>query len=233
MKIIDSELIILCGGLSTKISRFLPTHAPRILADMGNGVKFLDILLAKFSREGVSKITLSTGFGHDAVDAYLKARPALPSSLPTIRIIRDLELRGSAVAVAKIASKAKGPLLVVNGDTWWSEPILGPMLRQHVQASPICTAGVARAMESQPMGAFVVSPAPFFDFMTKQPLSQIINLDEVFLSGLGEGLRIFYTDFNFFDIGTRAGLERFKGLKDWGGYMEQSSQLRTEFFAAK
>jgi NDP-sugar pyrophosphorylase family protein len=229
-----TEVVILCGGLGSRISKLLPLGTPKVLADVG-GVVFLDLLLDKLAREKFTDVTLSTGYGHDKVVDHINARSRLATQGLNIKIRRDLELRGtlraafSVAAMLAIASNRKvDDVVFINGDTHTFVSLSGMIERHRAVRKPL---SAVIGPNAEPNGIVIASLRPFVELCLRRDDKKklVVNIDKDFLRKNADDIRFFNTDSQFYDIGTPQGLETFKALRDWGEYLRSSQKLRTEF----
>ena len=68
MKASDIDVVILCGGLGTRLNSVLPNR-PKALAPVG-GRAFLDILIQELQRHGFKRFILCVGFLNEQIVEY-------------------------------------------------------------------------------------------------------------------------------------------------------------------
>ena len=164
--------VILCGGLGTRL-RSVVADVPKVLAPIG-GVPFLDLLLARLRMQGLCRVVLSTGHLADQVAAHVAGRTydglevtclAEPSPLGT----------GGAVRFATSAAGLRGPVLVLNGDTFCDAP-LEHLVSLHARTPPArATLALAHVPDTSRFGTVEIgsaepgAAAPVLTFREKQP----------------------------------------------------------------
>lgn len=107
------DAVVLAGGLGTRL-RGVVTGLPKVLAPVA-GRPFLAYVLDLLAVAGIGHVVLATGYLGDQVAAVVGA------TWRTMRISYAHEVRplGTGGAVRQAATlAARGPLLVLNGDTY-------------------------------------------------------------------------------------------------------------------
>lgn len=114
MSIANLDIIVLAGGLGTRLRDVLPA-TPKILAPAG-GRPFLDHLLEWLIRQGARRVALSLGYRAADVLAYLDAHSFAPLEIQRLVEAEPLGT-GGAVAFA-LSFLHSNSVLVINGDTF-------------------------------------------------------------------------------------------------------------------
>jgi mannose-1-phosphate guanylyltransferase len=114
MSIADLDIVVLAGGLGTRLRDVLP-ETPKILAPVG-GRPFLDHLLQWLIRQGARRVVLSLGYRARDVQAYLETHSFAPLQIQPLIESEPLGT-GGAVAFA-LPFLQSDPVLVINGDTF-------------------------------------------------------------------------------------------------------------------
>lgn len=134
----DTQVVVLAGGLGTRIAPVLGVSTPKLLAPV-DGRPYLSYFIDWVIGFGVCQVTLCLGHLADAVIAYLKANP------PPISIDWVVELKplGTAGALRLARDTMRGdPVLVCNGDSF-TDVNLNAFLAFHRQqqtlGSILCT----------------------------------------------------------------------------------------------
>lgn len=113
MVMADIDVVILAGGLGTRLRGVLP-ETPKILAPV-LGRPFLDHVLEWLARQGVRRVVLGLGYRAGDVLAYLEQHP-FPAL--EIRTVVEPEPLGTAGALAYARPQLRSnPVLAMNGDT--------------------------------------------------------------------------------------------------------------------
>jgi D-glycero-alpha-D-manno-heptose 1-phosphate guanylyltransferase len=107
--------VILAGGFGTRLQNAVP-GIPKPLAPIGDR-PFLDRLLARLARQGVTEATLCLHYEARQIIDYFAIHPP---SLELDFQIEDAPL-GTGGALAAFCASAHGddPFLVINGDSWF------------------------------------------------------------------------------------------------------------------
>jgi NDP-sugar pyrophosphorylase family protein len=114
MSIADLDIVVLAGGLGTRLRDVLP-DTPKILAPVGDR-PFLDHLLHWLIRQGARRVVLSLGYRAGDVLTYLETHSFAP---PQIHPLVEPEPLGTGGAVAfALPFLDSDPVLVINGDTF-------------------------------------------------------------------------------------------------------------------
>jgi NDP-sugar pyrophosphorylase family protein len=105
----DIDVLILAGGLGTRLSGVLP-GTPKVLAPIGDKV-FLDILLVHLKRFGARRVILALGHLAAAVQAHVASMP--------VEVVIEPEPRGTAGAIRFARPQLRSAtVLIVNGDSF-------------------------------------------------------------------------------------------------------------------
>ena len=108
------EAIILAGGFGTRLQG-LVKDVPKPMAPV-NGRPFLTYVLDHLLRYDVSRIILSVGYKHEAIQAYFGSAY---HSVPIVYAVENTPL-GTGGGIKKALEMARSsPVLVVNGDTFF------------------------------------------------------------------------------------------------------------------
>lgn len=106
------DVLILCGGLGTRIRR-INSQVPKVLLPI-NGKPFLYILLNQLIKQHFNRIILGIGYQADAVKDYVKKEKFDAD----IVISQETELLGTGGAVKLAQTHLKSDhFLVINGDS--------------------------------------------------------------------------------------------------------------------
>lgn len=144
------QAVILVGGQGTRL-RPLTLTTPKPLVPLANR-PVIEHIVRWLERAGATEIFLATQYGAGAFDRWLSGWRGLP-----IRAVEEPEPRGTAGAVANLATALRGTVAVVNGDNI-VDLDLGAMLRAHQAAAAIAT--IATDSVDDPTGRGVVVTAP-------------------------------------------------------------------------
>lgn len=134
----ETDVIILAGGLGTRIKRVLGT-TPKVLAPIGGRV-FLSLLLHWLGGFGAKRIIIGLGHLSGEVETYL-ARNSFPGL--DIQCLVEPHPLGTGGAIAFLCANPRSdPLMVVNGDSFVDADLCA-FLNAHreagAQASILCT----------------------------------------------------------------------------------------------
>jgi D-glycero-alpha-D-manno-heptose 1-phosphate guanylyltransferase len=113
------EAIVLAGGLGTRLREAVP-DLPKPMAPV-NGRPFLERLLDYWIGQGVTRIILSIGYRHEAIQGHFgKNHHRVP-----IRYVIEERPRGTGggLLLAAEALSSRATFLVLNGDTWFELPL--------------------------------------------------------------------------------------------------------------
>jgi len=106
------EVIILAGGLGTRLRQALP-DLPKCMAPV-NGKPFIFYLINYLRSQGIEKFIFSLGFMHEVIEAYLNVE----FSTLNYQCLIEKEPLGTGGAILASCYKASEQnVLVVNGDT--------------------------------------------------------------------------------------------------------------------
>ena len=113
MVVNDLEVVILAGGLGSRLKTLVP-NKPKPMANI-NGSPFLEILIKHLSGQGVSNIILSVGYKAEIIQEYFGF------NFCDVEIQYSLEDKplGTGGAIRLASKKVKNEkFLVINGDTF-------------------------------------------------------------------------------------------------------------------
>ncbi len=112
MKHGETDTLILCGGLGTRLRPAL-SGRPKGLAEI-QGRAFLDLLVDELVRNGLRRLVLCTGYGSEQIAAHYRNR----SDAEFVFSAEDRPL-GTGGAIAHALPEVRSdPFLVVNGDSF-------------------------------------------------------------------------------------------------------------------
>jgi D-glycero-alpha-D-manno-heptose 1-phosphate guanylyltransferase len=215
--------VILAGGYGTRVQHLLP-NLPKPMAPVA-GKPFLEWVVRYLSRQGVSKIILSTGYLGEAIAAHFNSL-----SIPgvQIRCRRETQPLGTAGGFLNAADSEPQPAawLVLNGDslvfaplTALSETLADPTVDGAILGVSMSDVSRYGTLESDEQGNLL-------RFAEKRPGAGLINagiylLRPVLLTGLprevplsfeqevfprwlegGKQLKVYAIAAPFLDIGT-------------------------------
>ena len=108
----DIHIIILGGGLGTRIKRVIGENQPKILAKV-QGIAFIEYLLRWINPLKPARITIATGHLHSEIEKYINQK-----NYTQIHLSRETTQLGTMGAACLAASKSNiSNLLIMNGDT--------------------------------------------------------------------------------------------------------------------
>lgn len=146
------EALILAGGAGTRLAERVPGR-PKPLAPVG-GRPFLAFQLDWLGMQPVRCATIAAHHMADQVIAFATAYDGRP--LPLAVVCEEEPLgTGGAVVHALGGRKARGPVLVLNGDTYFGFDV-APALEQHRLSDAPATLFVARVPDVSRFGTVVV-----------------------------------------------------------------------------
>lgn len=203
---------VLCGGQGTRLRPVIGDSLPKCLAPVA-GRPFLEYILKHLISQGVKKIVLCTGHGHDPIfdyiyyDGFADVEPSFP-----IITIREKEPLGTGGALRNaLPWLDSDPILVVNGDTFCNFD-LGKFLDDYDRTSKGWALTLYCGNSTCSSGVRLLSK----HFLQSDLVSSCIlqRMDDVFNN---LGLVIGHNEWSFHDIGTPEGYaaaERY--LRDQG-----------------
>lgn len=114
------EAIILAGGLGTRLRTVVP-NLPKPMAPI-NGKPFLAYLLNYWQQQGVTHFILGVGYKHAEISDYFADQY---EGVPITYSIEQTPIgTGGGLLKALSSLKTTKPFLIVNGDTFFSIPLL-------------------------------------------------------------------------------------------------------------
>lgn len=111
MALINTDAVILCGGLGTRL-RSVAADIPKVMVDVG-GRPFLDILIGHLKKHGIRKVVLCTGYKADAIEDYYREN----TQGMMFEFSREAEPLGTGGALKNALNFIESdPFLAFNGD---------------------------------------------------------------------------------------------------------------------
>jgi NDP-sugar pyrophosphorylase family protein len=139
--------VILAGGLGTRLRPVLG-DLPKALAPVG-GQPFLAYQLHWLKRQGVTRVVLCTGYGHDLIQAYCGDGAAL--GMQILYSAEDKPL-GTAGALQQARRYLNEAFLAMNGDTYFAAD-LGALLANHRRGGAPATLALVEVPQAARFGA--------------------------------------------------------------------------------
>jgi len=139
--------VILAGGLGTRLRSVLG-DLPKALAPV-RGRPFLAYQLDWLKRQGVTRVILCTGYGHDLIQRYCGDGAAFG-----MQILYSVEEKplGTAGALQQARHCLNEAFLVMNGDTYFAAD-LGALLASHRLGGTPATLALVRVPQAGRFGA--------------------------------------------------------------------------------
>lgn len=196
----DLDVLILCGGLGSRLRGVLPEGMPKCMTDI-NGEPFLEILVGFLGQQFLpERIKLSAGVGWDRIPLkFLVNGTVEPQPLGT----------GGAIARAVSLEylELSDPFFVVNGDTY-CELDYAAILRSHFQAGFDATIPYDRLYRH--VGAAVLSKKSIA--VASEKYGRKFNLENALTIWPKKKILVnwYAADVRYFDIGTLESLESFR-----------------------
>lgn len=132
MSIDEIDLIILAGGLGTRLRPVLQNGQPKAMADIESR-PFIDHLLDWLYQSGIRKITLALGYGADPIIQHL-SQLSIPEDLTIQQVIEPSPL-GTGGAIRYALDNTSGEsVFIVNGDTI-AVLDMASMLHSHINSN--------------------------------------------------------------------------------------------------
>jgi mannose-1-phosphate guanylyltransferase len=163
MSIADIDVLVLAGGLGTRLQEVL-SGRPKVLAPVMEK-PFLGHLLDWLTRRGVRRVILGLGYGAAEVCAYLDGHSFAPLH---IRTIVEPEPLGTGGAVAYAAgSLTSEHVMVMNGDTI-IESDLEAFLAEHLCSGAPASIICARVEDAARYGRVEIDPEGWIDHFAEK-----------------------------------------------------------------
>lgn len=137
---LNLDLLILCGGRGRRLGALTAT-TPKPLLPV-HGRPFVWRVLEHYAGEGFRRFFLAAHYGHEQFEAFGAQHR---TRWPNLRVIVEPEPLGTGGAVRHaVAALRSSTVVVVNGDSWVSQP-LHPVIAQHRARARVFTAVAVRA----------------------------------------------------------------------------------------
>lgn len=157
------QACILVGGKGTRLGD-LTRSVPKPLMAIGDGVVFLDVVIAQLVRHGFDDIVLLAGYLGDTVRERYDGRTV---GTAQIRVIVEAEPRGTAGALVAARAVAAPRFLMLNGDSFFDIDLRG--LCGGVENNPEIEALIAlhRVADASRYGSAVLEGERIVRFLEK------------------------------------------------------------------
>lgn len=143
-------VMVLCGGLGTRLSRYLPANTPKALA-LINGVPFIDYQLDFLYKNNIRNFFYLLGHGSDPIVEHLET---LRKSYPECTfkyLIEEYPLGTGGALINGIGLINHQYFILINGDTYL-ECNLKDFFEKFVKLSPTAMMGVFKVNSGQSYG---------------------------------------------------------------------------------
>lgn len=149
-------VLILCGGFGTRL-RAAVADRPKVLAPV-DGVPFLHYQLVHLRRQGCTDVVLGTGYLGEMVEQFAGDGSAWDVRA---RYAREPEPLGTGGAIRYAAEQARidGPLLVLNGDTFFSGALADLVAFHRSRPGAVASVALTRVDDAGRYGTVEVDPA--------------------------------------------------------------------------
>ena len=226
-------MIVLAGGLGRRLRPAVP-DLPKVLAPV-SGRPFLAWLLEALAREGVGRCVFSLGHRAEQVTDYLTGHEA--ERPPGLKIEWAVEPRplgtGGGVRFAAKSLGLSGPVLIVNGDTFFCGGVAEMVAARESHSHEIALARVTEAarygwVEVDPNGRVAgfsdkarSGPGWVYAGLCRLPVETLdepgteeFSLEKDLLTPLAADGRLYarHLDSEFIDIGVPSDYKRFCDL---------------------
>jgi D-glycero-alpha-D-manno-heptose 1-phosphate guanylyltransferase len=149
----NTQVVILCGGLGTRLRPAVP-HLPKSLAPVA-GRPFLDYILSGIAAASMRNVLLCTGHYGDAVEQHYAGSTASRHGL-RIDYSREQESLGTAGALCNARRSIRSnPFLVINGDSLL-EINFQEFVAWHLASGAVATLALTRVADSRRYGSVVL-----------------------------------------------------------------------------
>jgi D-glycero-alpha-D-manno-heptose 1-phosphate guanylyltransferase len=155
------EAIILAGGLGTRLAARLQ-GIPKSMAPVA-GRPFLDILLARLECAGCTRVLLSVGHLHQAIQSRFGTGFR---SMTLDYVVEDEPLGTGGAIRAALAQATEEDVLVLNGDTYLQADYAA-MMRFHAAQGAALTIAVTRQPDIARYGGVLVERSRIVGFEEK------------------------------------------------------------------
>lgn len=155
------EAIVLAGGLGTRLAERL-NGVPKPMAPIA-GRPFLEILLNQLQHAGCTRVILSVGHLHAAIQDHFGA------SFRDVRIeyvVEDVPLGTGGAIRMSLAQASEGSVLVLNGDTFLQADYAA-MVRFHSAQAASMTMAITHQANVARYGAVLVRDGRIVGFQEK------------------------------------------------------------------
>jgi len=186
MELETKEVIILCGGLGSRL-REIVSDRPKPMADF-NGKPFLDILIRNLVKFGIKKIILSTGYMSEVIESYLHVW----NDIVEVEIVKEKELLGTGGAVRNALSNVKGDnFFIVNGDSYCQTDML-KMEKQHFNVQAGLTMLLTQVNAPKQFGTVAIDENNnVLEFIEKNKVSKSITYSRLTAQLVNAGVYLF------------------------------------------
>lgn len=162
MKLEDIDVVILCGGLATRLKGVVD-DVPKVLVEI-NGKPFMDIMLENFKAQGFKRFIFCAGHKGEMIEEYCRN-----SKLDlTLSVAIEPSPLGTGGAIKNAASFIKSdPFIALNGDCFCRIP-LQPLLNFHSDNKALATLAVSKVKDNKDYGGITLENNRIKDFSEKK-----------------------------------------------------------------
>lgn len=151
----ETDLIILAGGLGTRLQPVLEAGQPKAMADI-SARPFIDYQIRWLYRQGIRRITLALGYGSDIIQQYIE-QTRWPDDLILGFVVEKKTLgTGGAIRFALDATQSDH-VFACNGDTIAILDLKG-MLERHLELPQSITMALAEVDDCSRFGSVQLNP---------------------------------------------------------------------------
>lgn len=188
----NSDVVILAGGLGTRLSHLIP-DLPKPMAPV-NGKPFLEIILEQLSSYNFKKVILSVGHKHEKIESYFG------SSYKNIELLYCIEETplGTGGAIKKAISMCQSDkVFILNGDTYF-DVNFREMIESHLNLNSDVSIAVKKLQNFDRYGTVTFTEKRISGFFEKKPTTEgFINGGTYLLNTLKINFEEYQNKFSF------------------------------------
>jgi len=162
MRMVDCDVVILCGGLGTRLQSVIG-DVPKVMAQI-DGHPFLDLIMEHLKKQDFTRVVLCTGYKADLVENYYREH----DFGLTIDFSRENEPLGTGGALKNArAIIFSDPFFVFNGDSFLPAD-LRAFLGFHKEKNALASILVSEASKTKDYGSLKIDESDqIIDFREK------------------------------------------------------------------
>jgi NDP-sugar pyrophosphorylase family protein len=173
LKLSQAVAVVLAGGFGTRVAHLLP-GVPKPMAPVA-GRPFLEWVVRRLARQGITKVLLSTGHLAEVVERHFQPQPVAGINARCFAETQPLGTAGGFLNAVRLSGEKPETWLVLNGDSL----VFADLTLAAAELSDPAVAGMVigcLVADASRYGALAIGPAgELRGFTEKRPGKGVIN----------------------------------------------------------